>query len=1201
MPSLRELLAGPRRAGRGPEVVPADSPVEIAATPEEAVDRLLDEIVSLDGVDAALLALLDDDGRYASGFAARGVDEAWWHGITLDLEEEPSGIASVARDRTAHAVYDIEATPTVNRRLAAIVGAKSAAFVPLFADRRVNGVVIVVAKEHRFFSTAELDEIQERANEAARAFAGARSVAALHAALERERLVTQIARKVRSELDVDAILDVAVAETGRALGASRAFIGLGVPGEPMPIHAEWSAPGLDAVGDLTERLAVSNLAVRERRTVAIASVATAPELNDESLGGRDALLALGTRSALGTPIIVFDRVIGVFGLHRAAEGFWSNAEVSLAETIAAEAGLAVHTARLLDEDERRLGQQTALLKAAQVVTSDLRFESVLRRLVEGVANLVRADAVDCWMFEPDHELLRCRAVLGLPSSELRRRIVPEGTQRAAIEAGKPILKTDWTETEDPRPSPNYQQFAECVVAPITWLGEVRGVLGVLTRERGAFHSSELELIDAFARFASLAFHNAESFEERERQARIQQGFYRIAEVLGSPLSLAETLNALAEAAAEALGGAAAVVLHPADGGLRLEGAYRLPPTFAERLSGGVAAGATPFLDAAREERIVSSSGVADDDRFDEEWRALLAEHRYRSLLSAPVAGASGENQAVVVLFGQERSFSDDDLALARHLSRAARGALERSELFETERRARSLSQQLADVGARLATNLDPAVVLDEVVVEAPALLGADAAAIRLLEGDELVVRAATGAGASGIVGMRSTSGTGIAGDVAQSRTPSTVEDVRAASHLVRGDPLLAKGAGASVAVPMFAHGGGLHGVLSVYAAAARAWSEDEVQALVALAAVASAALSSAELYQRVTEEKERSEAILGNIADGIVAVDREGRIVLWNSMAERITGVPAAEALGRRVAETLQRELASEGEPGGEREIAITRGGKEVWLSLTEAAMRDASGGVAGRIFAFRDVSSERAVEEMKSDFVATVSLELRTPLTSIYGFAETLLRSDVGFGREERETFLGYISSESERLIRIVDDLLDVARLDAGTLGVATAPTDVADVVREVVGWGEATANGSRTFVVDVPDGSLVAHADREKLAEVVRHLVDNAIKFSPAGGTITVAGRRRSDTVEVRVGDEGAGIAAAERNRIFTKFYRGDGAGTNGSAAAAGGTGLGLFLVRGLLAAMNGRIWVESEEGSGSTFVFELPVARSREEDAV
>ena len=1168
--------------------------LSLGLTAGEAVERLFDELEAIDGVEALLLAVVDEEEKRASGFAARGVDAEAWRSIVIDIEHESGGIASVARERTAYAVYDVESAPNINRRLAAFVGAKSAAFVPLIAEGRVTGVVVTAAlSERRLFSPAELDLIQQLANETALALDTSRSADALRAALERERLVTAIAGKVRSELDLDDVLHVAVSETGRALGVARCFIRLGTPGEPMPIQAEWDAPGVRPVGTAVERLAVSNLAVRERRTVAVADIATDPGLDDPSLGGREPLLALGSRAVLATPILVFDRLIGAFALHRSEPRPWSPAEVSLAEAVAGEVGLAIHTARLLGEDERRLGQQAALLKAAQVVTSDLRFESVLRRLVEEVAKLFRADAVDCWIFEPEHDVLRCRSVLGLPDSEIGRRIPLAGTQKKAIESGKPVLTRDFARTEDPPPSANFAVFEEVMVAPITWVGEVRGVLGVCAREPGRFDSSDLELLDAFARFASLAFHNAESFEERERQARIQQGFYRIAEVLGSPLSLAQTLDALAEAAAEALGGAAAIVLAPRGDRLVLAGSYRLPRALADALAEGLPDAATPFPAAAREERIVSSSALVDDDRFDERWRDLLREQGYCALLSAPVAGSRGENQAVVVLSSEERTFSDEDLALARHLSRAARGALERSELFEAERRARNLSQRLARVGARLVTSLEPTAVLEEIVTEAPILLEGDAATIRLLEGEELVVRAATGPGSSGLVGTRSSSGAGIVGDVAQSRGPAAVEDVRAAAHLSRGDPLLAKAMRGCVAVPMIAHGGGLHGVLTVYSAAARGWNEDEVQALVALAAIASAALSNSELYRRVAEEKERSEAILGNIADGIVAVDRDGRIVLWNSMAEQITGVPADEALGRRVAEALQRELASDGQPPGEREVAITRGGKEVWLSLTEAVMRDATGGVAGRIFAFRDVSGERAVEEMKSEFVATVSHELRTPLTSIYGFAETLLRADVSFSEDERATFLGYIASESERLIRIVDDLLNVARLDAGMLGLTATATDVSNVVSEIVARADASTNGGQRFVLDLPSGALYAEADRDKLAEVVRHLVDNAVKFSPEGGTITISGRRKSDTVQVRVTDEGVGIPHADQHRIFTKFYRGDTAGPEGAAARGAGTGLGLFLVRGLLAAMNGRIWVESQEGKGSSFVFELPVA--------
>jgi len=147
-----------------------------------------------------------------------------------------------------------------------------------------------------------------------------------------------------------------------------------------------------------------------------------------------------------------------------------------------------------------------------------------------------------------------------------------------------------------------------------------------------------------------------------------------------------------------------------------------------------------------------------------------------------------------------------------------------------------------------------------------------------------------------------------------------------------------------------------------------------------------------ELYQRLALEHEQSIAILSNVADGIVAVDRDSRVVVWNAAAARITGVPATEALGRTPFEVLKRDLESE-TGGTNRLVSIMRGSHEVWLSLSEALMRDPADAVAGRIFAFRDISAERVVDQMRSDFVTTVSHELRTPLTSIYGFAETLLR----------------------------------------------------------------------------------------------------------------------------------------------------------------------------------------------------------------
>jgi signal transduction histidine kinase len=252
--------------------------------------------------------------------------------------------------------------------------------------------------------------------------------------------------------------------------------------------------------------------------------------------------------------------------------------------------------------------------------------------------------------------------------------------------------------------------------------------------------------------------------------------------------------------------------------------------------------------------------------------------------------------------------------------------------------------------------------------------------------------------------------------------------------------------------------------------------------------------------------------------------------------------------------------------------------------------MRDPAGAVAGRIFAFRDISADRLIEQMKTDFVTTVSHGLRTPLTSIYGFAETLLRQDVLFGEEERQTFLGYIASESQRLTQIVDALLNVARLDTGDLQVTLAPTDVRGVVDEVVRSAqEAATNGDRV-VVQLPEEPLAANADRDKLRQVCLILLDNALKYSRDGGTVTVLVERKHDTVEVSVADEGIGIPQAEQDQIFRKFYRGADA---EQRVGAGGTGLGLFIARGLVTAMGGRISVESREGEGSTFAVELPVA--------
>jgi PAS domain S-box-containing protein len=1146
------------------------------STDVEGVARtLLDELAALFDVGFVALTFVSDDAREAFGYLARslGEDVEWWREMRLDLEREPSGIASAVFEATALTVYDTQSSGVVSRKLAEAVGAKSAAFVPMLVQDRVTAVISVATlDEPRVFSNEDLAVMQTLASEAAVALEQLRTSLALEEALTRERLLASIARRLRSELDLPTALAGAAKATARALDASRCVVRIGETPDGSHVGAEWHADDLAPFEEETPERRLLERAAEEQRPVV------------EVVDGM---------TAVAVPVLVFERPAGFVSVHRPPARVWGKGDLALLEGVAAEIGLALRLARLLEENEERLAQQSALLRAAHVLSSDLDLAVVLQRLADQLAELLDADAADCYLFDPERGLFRCVAVHGFDRTLLGFEFpAGQGLAGAAVREGRPLIESAYGEIAEPIPHPAYDSFTDVITAPMVWSDEVRGVLGVGRREGRRFVERDADVLGAFAGLASLALRNAEMFTQSSRQARVQRGFYRIASVLGQSLSRSATLEAIAQAAAEALGGDSAAVLVPSSGRLEAVGTYELPADLGSIFDMRAAEQHGPLFRAAAEGRILVSTSISDDERLLPDLREAAAANRYQSLISVPVdAPREAGRGLALIFFAQERSFTDDDLELARHLADATRGALERSELFEAERGARALAQQLTRTGRLLTSELDPAAVLDEVVQQAPALVNADAAAFRMLEDEELVVTAADGPGAEVALGSRSPAGGWLSGDVVQSGSPLALAQAGEDERLRALDPMLQSGHAAFLGVPVGGPEGATLGVLAVYASVPREWREEEIEALLAVAASTSAALSNAELYQRVALERERSVAILANTADGIVAIDRDGNVVLWNSAAERITGVPAPVALGRSPVDVLQRSLeAPDPDAPGDRLVPIMRGREEVWLSVTEAVMRDPLGAVAGRIFAFRDISGDRLVEQVKSDFVSTVSHELRTPLTSIYGFAETLLRQDVMFGEEERQTFLRYIASESQRLTSIVDTLLNVARLDTGDLQVNLAETDVRDVVGEVLETVTAAEVNEHRFVVELPDEPLAAKADPEKLRQVCSILVDNALRYSPEGGTVTVGAARRRDTVEVSVADEGIGIPQADQEQIFRKFYRGADAELR---AGAGGTGLGLFIARGLVTAMGGRIWVSSREGEGSRFAFELPAA--------
>ncbi len=394
-----------------------------------------------------------------------------------------------------------------------------------------------------------------------------------------------------------------------------------------------------------------------------------------------------------------------------------------------------------------------------------------------------------------------------------------------------------------------------------------------------------------------------------------------------------------------------------------------------------------------------------------------------------------------------------------------------------------------------------------------------------------------------------------------------------------------------VTVPLLARGEVFGSISLVTSESGRTYGEDDLTLAQELARHAAAAIDNARLYAEA-ERRGRAARALEAVGDGVVLVDSAGVIRLWNTAATTITGLPEDDVLGQKIEDVVQGWLeiaplipvaSKPGEPVRAETVPVEFGGRELWLSGSGVGFEE------GTVYAFRDLTEERALEEMKAEFVATVSHELRTPLAAIYGSAQTIRRTDIELDPEIKDQLLGVIASESDRLGTIVNDLLVAGRLDAGQLLGAIESCDPVELADGVVEAARTHLPDEIELELRAPKKVQNVVADPGQLRQVLVNLVDNAIKYSPEGGLVALAVANGDGAIRFSVEDRGLGIPATEHRRIFEKFYRLDPDMTRG----IGGTGLGLYICRELVRLMDGKIWVESKLGEGSNFVVELPAA--------
>jgi PAS domain S-box-containing protein len=364
--------------------------------------------------------------------------------------------------------------------------------------------------------------------------------------------------------------------------------------------------------------------------------------------------------------------------------------------------------------------------------------------------------------------------------------------------------------------------------------------------------------------------------------------------------------------------------------------------------------------------------------------------------------------------------------------------------------------------------------------------------------------------------------------------------------------------------------------------------------------------------RRAAREEEalrgRIETIIQSMADGLVAVDADKKVLAFNMEAELLTGLKADEAIGRPVQEILvvhdaRGERASlpvyDLREGAIANVYVQRRyGTPVPVAVTSAVLRDERDEVAGAVAVMRDMSREHEIDKMKGEFLSNISHELRTPLTPIKGYSELLTRGDLPAGKAA--TFARGILESTQRLERIVSLLVDYAAIEAGRLAPRTSSVEIATLLESLA--KEWASRSTRHKIITDVEGTLPRiTGDERLLRRSIEEVLDNAVKFSPDGGTITLEAHVISATaqagngdgrgvLEVTVSDEGIGIPPEDVARIFSDFHQIDASETR----SFGGLGLGLALVQRIVAAHQGEVRVDSHPDRGTRFTIAVPVAR-------
>ncbi len=1175
--------------------------LEPQAVGQEAVEG----IVRAFGYDYVGLMLLDEAAGELEFAAGAGI----WAGLTPSGFRQKVGegmIGWVARTGETLLANDVSQEP---RYIAPYLTETRAELdVPLKYHGRLVGVLTVQSRQRNAFTPLDVAVMEALAGHVAAAIVNAQLYQAQQQRAGELAALHQAAVTVSSQQTLDSMLEALARQMGQALDVTSVYISLWDEKTGTSVQLKgWFGPQASekeraaTLADIGQTFDLSPhptivRALRERRPLVLH--ASGP-LN---AGDRAEVERYGWKSQMVVPLVVRDRAIGFVALCESrGERSFAEAEIRFCQTLAADAAAVIENARLYEQERAARQRQEALYRIGQIVNSTLDSATILDRLTEEAIRATGATHGSVLVPDPERGVFERRSLRGYSPQERERALAQPLSLNQGINSR--AYRTRLVHyVPDVRQDPDYFPLIPTtrseLVIPLLRGDRVLGNLDLQSPQVDAFRNADMEFLRALADQVAIALENARLYEEERRRAQEEEMLALIATALNT-LEVHRAFRILVHGLRTLTGCDRVAVALLEDGGTHYRITVLETPFPVLEADTVLPLSTTPVWDDLLEGR----PHFCPDMSAEVEYPAIRAlyEAGFRSYVSLPLRVGERVIGALHVVSTRERNFRPGQVPLLQRVADALALAIENERLYRAEREQRELAQALAEAAAAITSTLDPAQMLERILEQVARVVPGDAFNVMLVENgiarpvrwrgyDRFGAEERVASVTLPVADIRNLR------EMARSGWPMLVPDTHADPYWVRLEGL--EWIRSYVGAPIVVRGITV-GFLNVDSARPHQFTPADAARLKAFADQVAIALENAHLYTELRhyastlEEQVRErtaqlvaqytrlEAVLRSTGDGIILADDKGEILQANPVAQGWLRDLAPED-ARRLEETVRR-VARRARERPEEVVELPGLDLEVRASPIEGSEGRAA------VVVLHDVTQYKTLERLRARFISNISHELRTPLTTIKTYLH-LLRG----APEMLPEYLDILEREADWQARLVEDVLEISRLDSGALRMQFGPVELNALTAEVVDAQRPLAL-AQGLVLEcrLAGKGPVARADPDALRIVLINLVRNALQYTSSGGRIEVSTgeeeREGHRWAVFTVADTGIGIPREELPYIFDRFFRGE----RPRQMQIPGSGLGLSIVKEIVDRHGGRVTVESEEGKGTRFTVWLPMA--------